>query len=119
MRFHSITSSARASKGAGTSRPSVLAVLRLMNISPFVSCCAGKLAGFSPLRIRPGKSGLTVLLGKTTSVAQQTAGGDKLAKLEDRGHCIAGRQFGEMFAPASEESVGADHEPAGLQTDQS
>jgi len=35
--FHSITSSARASSVGGTSRPSALAVLRLMNSSSFVA----------------------------------------------------------------------------------
>jgi len=38
---------------AGTSRPSVLAVLRLMINSSFVACMTGRSAGFSPLRMRP------------------------------------------------------------------
>jgi hypothetical protein len=50
---YSITSSARASTVVGTSRPSALAVLRLMTSSTFVTCCTGKSAGFSPLRTRP------------------------------------------------------------------
>ena len=50
---HSITPSARASSEAGTSRPSALAVLRLMIISTLVTCCTGRSVGFSPLRIRP------------------------------------------------------------------
>jgi hypothetical protein len=49
---HSITSSARASSVGGTSRPSALAVLRLMTSSYLVGCCAGMSAGFSPLRMR-------------------------------------------------------------------
>src|SRR5262245_16361485 len=49
---HSITSSARASTVAGTSRPSALAVLRLITSSYLVGACTGRLAGFSPLRIR-------------------------------------------------------------------
>jgi hypothetical protein len=44
---YSITSSARASKVAGTSMPSILAVCRL------TACMTGRLAGFSPLRMRP------------------------------------------------------------------
>src|SRR5215469_15398662 len=52
-RDHSITSSARASSVGGTSRPSALAVLRLMRSSILLACCTGKSAGFSPLRIRP------------------------------------------------------------------
>src|SRR5262249_24423565 len=49
---HSITSSARASSVGGTSRPSALAVLRLITSSYFVGACTGKSAGFSPLRMR-------------------------------------------------------------------
>ena len=51
--LHSITSSARASSEGGTSRPSALAVLRLMNSSTFVDCWTGRSAGFSPLRTLP------------------------------------------------------------------
>src|SRR3954464_2696670 len=52
-RTHSITSSAPASRVAGTSRPRVLAVLRFMANSNFVGCCTGRSAGLVPLRIRP------------------------------------------------------------------
>ena len=52
-RYHSITSSARASSVGGTVRPSALAVLRLMTSSNLVGCTTGKSAGFSPLRMRP------------------------------------------------------------------
>jgi len=51
--FHSITSSARASSAGGTSRPSALAVLRLMTSSNLVGCITGRSAGLSPLRMRP------------------------------------------------------------------
>ena len=50
--FYSITSSARASSVGGTSRPSALAVLRLMTSSYFVGPCTGRSAGLSPLRMR-------------------------------------------------------------------
>src|SRR5262249_16870457 len=49
---HSITSSARASSEVGTSRPSALAVFRLIASSNFVAACTGRSAGFSPLRMR-------------------------------------------------------------------
>src|SRR5262245_51640772 len=49
---YSITSSARASRVGGTSRPSALAVLRLMTSSYLVGACTGRSAGFSPLRMR-------------------------------------------------------------------
>ena len=50
---HSIASSANANSFGGKSRPSVLAVLRLMTSSNFVGCTTGKSAGFAPLRTRP------------------------------------------------------------------
>src|SRR5262249_12745658 len=50
--LHSITSSARASTEAGRSRPSALAVLRLMISSYLVGACTGRSPGFSPLRMR-------------------------------------------------------------------
>src|SRR6516162_5200331 len=49
---HSITSSARASSVGGTSRPSVLAVLRLITSSNLIGCSTGRSAGFAPLRMR-------------------------------------------------------------------
>src|SRR5262249_57628839 len=49
---HSITSSALASNVAGISIPIALAVLRLITSSYLVGACTGRLAGFSPLRIR-------------------------------------------------------------------
>jgi hypothetical protein len=52
QRPYSITSSARTSTVAGTSRPSALAVLRLMTSSYLVGACTGRSAGFSPLRMR-------------------------------------------------------------------
>ena len=51
-RLYSITSSARASSDGGTSRPSALAVLRLITSSYLVGACTGRSAGFSPLRMR-------------------------------------------------------------------
>ena len=50
--FHSITSSARASSDGGTSKPSALAVFRLITSSYLVGACTGRSAGFSPLRMR-------------------------------------------------------------------
>ena len=49
----SMTSSASASNVGGTSMPKALAVLRLITNSNFVGRSTGKLAGFSPLRMRP------------------------------------------------------------------
>src|SRR5262245_7756663 len=51
--FHSITSSAMASSFDGISRPSALAVLRLITRSNLLDCTTGRSLGFSPLRTRP------------------------------------------------------------------
>src|SRR5262249_15534004 len=48
---HSITSSARASSVAGTSRPSARAVTRLITRSNLVGCSTGRSAGLAPRRI--------------------------------------------------------------------
>src|SRR5262249_53051453 len=52
LRDHSITSSVRASSWTGGSRPSALAVFRLITSSNFVANWTGKSPGFSPLRMR-------------------------------------------------------------------
>jgi len=52
QRSYSITSSAMASSPDDTSRPSALAVLRLIISWYFVGFCTGRSAGFSPLRMR-------------------------------------------------------------------
>src|SRR4029077_19687089 len=49
---HSITSSASCWRCGATLRPSALAVLRLIASPYLVGACTGKLAGFSPLRMR-------------------------------------------------------------------
>ena len=50
---YSITSSARASSDGGTSRPSIIAVAKLMTSSNLLACTTGKSAGLAPLRMRP------------------------------------------------------------------
>ena len=50
--FYSMTSSARTRIVSGIVRPSSLAVLRLTTSSYFAGDCTGRLAAFSPLRIR-------------------------------------------------------------------
>src|SRR5262245_11310926 len=49
---YSITSSARASRVGGTSRPRALAVLRFITISYLVGACTGKSAGMLPCKMR-------------------------------------------------------------------
>ncbi len=50
--FHSITSSARASRVSGTVRPNALAVLRLMINSNLIGCWTGRSAGLTPFSTR-------------------------------------------------------------------
>ena len=50
---HSITSSARASRVGGTSRPSALAVFKLITSSNFVGRITGKSVGLIPCKILP------------------------------------------------------------------
>ncbi len=71
---HSITSSARPSSVGGMSRPSALAVLRLMTSSNFVGCWTGRSAGFSPLRIRRHRCRSDDRHRRGCSVAHQAAG---------------------------------------------
>jgi hypothetical protein len=52
LRSHSITSSARASKVAGMSRPRAFAVFRLITVSNLLAACTGNSSGLAPLRIR-------------------------------------------------------------------
>jgi len=66
---HSITSSASCCRWRGTSRPSTLAVLRLIISSTLVDCWTGRSAGFSPFE-NPTRvdTGRTVCIGKTAPV---------------------------------------------------
>ncbi len=50
---HSITWSARPRSERGKVMPRLLAALRLRKSSTFVTCCTGRSAAFSPLRMRP------------------------------------------------------------------
>jgi hypothetical protein len=91
---YSITSSARPISVLGTLRPSAS-------------------AGFSPLI-----TGQAIRFSKTASVTHQATGHDELAAFEDRRHGVADGQCGELFAPANEEWIAANHEPARSQFDQ-
>ena len=53
IRRYSITSSAVESSFVGTVRPIALAVSTLMASANLLTCCTGKSAGLSPLRMRP------------------------------------------------------------------
>src|SRR5215203_6841805 len=57
----------------------------------------------------------TMKFRKVAAVAHQAASCGEFAKLVDRGHPMAERQYGELFVSAVEECVGANDEPAYLQ----
>src|SRR5262245_61534760 len=57
-------------------------------------------------------AGRTKRVRKTGSVAHEAAGRCELARLVDRGHGVTNRQCRELFEPATEEWIGADHERA-------
>ena len=63
---YSITSSARASKAAGTSRPRALAVFRLIDNMTFVGNSTGRSPGLAPLSILSTKSGRLAAWGVCT-----------------------------------------------------
>src|SRR5262245_6858739 len=111
-KFHSITSSARASSVGDTSRPSALAVgrlmtnsnlvdwttgssgglapfalaaLRLMTSSYLVGACTGRSAGFSPLKDAIDIAGRrSKLVRIIRTVGNEAAGGDHVTKWIDR-----------------------------------
>src|SRR5205809_5480199 len=73
---HSITSSASASTVGGISKPSALAVLRLMTSSNFVGCCTGRSPAFSPGHVN---GGLAKRIRQTWAIANQAAARSELA----------------------------------------
>ena len=79
-RTHSITSSARASSDGGTSRPSALAVLRLITSSNLVGCMHRQVGRLLALEDATGiDAGLLVDIEDAGSLANQAAGHDRLA----------------------------------------
>ena len=63
------------------SRPSALAVIRLMMNSNLAARITGRSAGFSPLRMRPGvDADLAIPVSRARSVAHQVADFDILAE---------------------------------------
>src|SRR6266496_6287802 len=55
---------------------------------------------------------LTMNFRKIASVTHEAASRSELTKREDCRNRAAKRCYGELFAPASEECIGADHQPA-------
>ena len=51
-------------------------------------------------------------IGDAAAVGHETAGRGEFAKLINRGHGVTNGERGELFAPAGEEQIAADHECA-------
>src|SRR5262245_52876559 len=94
---YSITSSARASRFCGTLKSSALAVLRLTTGSYFVGNCAGKSAGFAPLRTRSTYDA-PPHLDLIGPVRDQAPAGGEIAKRINRRKPEARRQFDDEVA---------------------
>src|SRR6516162_700820 len=118
-RTHSITSSARASKVGGTSRPSAFAVVRLRTNSNFVDCTTGRSAGITSENPAGIDADLMIRIRDAGSVAHQAAGHGGLPKLVDRGHRMARCQGDQLVTPAEQERIGGDKQCAGPLLDES
>src|SRR5262245_6064209 len=82
------------------SRPSALAVLRLMTSSYLLGACTGKSAGFSPFRMRSidiaGRS--SELVDEIRSMRDQAASGGEEAFVVDRGQLVPRREGDDQIA---------------------
>ena len=104
--LHSITSSARASSVGGTSRPSILAVLRLMTSSNLRRLHDRQVRGLCALEDAAGiDAELTPRARNVGSVAHQPADFDILAPRVCRGDRVACRKLDQLDTPAGK--VGA------------
>jgi hypothetical protein len=107
-RLHSITSSARASSGSGTVRPSALAALRLMTRSNLVGCSSADRQASLPKNLvdegnRPPES--RVVVG---SVAHESAGFYEALERIDDGNVKLARSLGNRIAQVEESTRQAD-----------
>ena len=93
-----ITSSSRASSVGGTSRPSALAVLRLITSSYLVGACTGRSAGFSPLEDAIDVAGrAAVLVEVVEAVGHQAAAHDVAAIGVDRRQTVPRRKCDDQL----------------------
>ena len=111
--FHSITSSAVANGEGGMSRPSSLAVWRLMTNS-IGRPQDRQIVRFLTLEDATGlNSRLASEVCDARPVAHQPAGFGILAEGINRGQRVAHRQHGELDATADEQRVGTNQECVG------
>ena len=113
-RTHSITSSARASSVGGTSRPSALAVLRLMTNSNLVGCMDRQVGRLGALENPAGvDADLAIGIRQAGPVAHQAAGRGEFAQLVDRWQSHGAPPARRADRAGGEERIGADEKRAG------
>ena len=113
---YSITSSARASSVGGTSRPSALAVLRLIDqlvLGRRLHRQVGRLLALEDAVDVAGRA--PVLVDQIRPVGDQATGGDEVAAGVDRGQPVPGRQRDDQIAmnasPTRSPSRSGRHSP--------
>ena len=110
---HSTTSSAIASTPDGMTKPSALAVFRLMTNSNLVDCETGRSEAFFALENSTNvDAGLPISVSPTRSVAHETASRDELASLIDRRQFQLCRPSSKLFCPRIKELASPDNEGA-------
>ena len=106
---YSITASAALSTPGGTSRPSALAVCRLMTNSNLVDCNTGRSAGLRAVKDSTSVgSDLTKHVRTIGRVAHQPADFDNLTTGIGRGNPIARGERRKLDAPAGKEDIASD-----------
>jgi hypothetical protein len=110
-----MTSSARCCRNKGTSRPSALAVLRLITSSYLVGACTGSSLGFSPLEdaIYIGRRSPKII-GQVNAVGQQAADLSEKTERIDGRETVASRQRCDLYAIGNREGI-RDHDQAAIQ----
>ena len=111
---YSMTSSARASSFGGISRPSTLAVRRLITNSNLVGLDYWHVGRLLALEHSTEYAELSSRLGDVTSVAHQATSHDGHSKREGGGKRIAQRHRGDLFASAGQVRIGVDKDRSGL-----
>src|SRR5262245_51122782 len=78
-----------------------------------------QIGGLAALQDSPGiYAGLPVRFRGAAAIAQQPAGRDELARVEDRDHPMSDRQCSKPAASADVERIGSDHQSTGAQLGQ-
>src|SRR5436190_1842807 len=108
--LYSSTSSAAATNGRGTWRPSALAVLRLITSSNFAGSCTGQVARFLATQHAIDVSrGAAERLDRVSTIGHQAARFDEHSMGIERRNAVAHRESNDQFAVIFREGI-ARHE---------